>query len=447
MSETFTTVGDVELAKAISSAHERLVFVAPGVRKSVAEAITKAMNVVPKNAIHIVLDVDAEVCRLGYGDIDFKGTELLQLAAARHGLTINHHPGVRIGLLIADQTTLIYSPTPLLIDAESRQSEKPNGILLQNELPSQLANACAVGTEGFAKLEVGRDQIDKSMVEAVKRDLQDRPPKEFNVARIERVFSSMLHYVELTIKDYKLTRRSLLLDAALLGMRDPEVVRRMTNRYHLFSEAESLTVEIPYIGEDGKPDFKEPKVKFGPLSIDRERLRVKKRFIFEAGDYGSLILRRDVEVFEKEIKILRAKIAAYQNAIQDQIRKRTDEIINELLSALLGRLKAEPPEHWQSRFLGKKPSDDDIARLFREEVQSEVDRVKTDFSPKVFTAYKDVTYQTFKDPKFRALMENRFGKKDIDRIFSEYDAAPEQRRPGVDPYSDEESTGNEPALF
>src|SRR5436190_11778550 len=240
MSETFTTVGDVVLAKAISSARERLVFVAPGIRKSVAEAITKAMDVVPKNAIHIVLDVDAEVCRLGYGDIDFKGTELLQLVAARHGLTINHHLGVRIGLLIADQTTLIYSPTPLLIDAESRQSEKPNGIMLQNELPSQLANACAVGTEGFAKLEVGRDQIDKSMVEAVKRDLQDRPPKEFNVAGIERVFSSMLHYVELTIKDYKLTTRSVLLAPALLGMRDPEVVRRLTNRYHLFSEAESL---------------------------------------------------------------------------------------------------------------------------------------------------------------------------------------------------------------
>src|SRR5262249_6573228 len=138
----------------------------------------------------------------------------------------------------------------------------------------------------------------------------------------------------------------------------------------------------------------------------------------------------------KEIKVLRAKIAAYQNAIQDQIKKRTDEIVSALLSALLGRLKVEPPEHWQSRFLGKKPTDDDVGRLFREEVQSEVDRLKTDFSPKVFTAYKDVTYQTFKDPRFRALMENRFGKKDIDRIFGEYDAAPERQRPAVDPNPD-----------
>lgn len=428
MSQTFTSVDDHVLQEVIAQARHRLVFIAPGIRPPVAEGLARAMTTVPKDAIHLVLDVDAEVCRLGYGDKDFKGLELLQSAAARHGLTVNHHPGVRIGLLIADETTLIYSPTPLLIEAESKQPDKPNAIMLRNELPAQLANACAVGGEGFATLEVGKDRIDTHAVEVVKRDLQDRPPKEFNVARIERVFSSMLHYVELTIEDYKLTTRSLLLNPELFGVRNAEVMRRLTNRYHLFSETDALTVEIPHIGEDAKPDTKKTKEKFGPLSIDRERNRIKKRFVIEAGNYGSLMLRRDVEAFENEIKILEAKIAAYKQAVQNQIKKRTDEIVAELLAALLERLKAEPPEHWQSRFLGKKPSDDDIKRLFEQEVQSEVNRVKTDFNPKVFTAYKDVTYQTFKDPKFRKLMEDRFGKVAIDRIFKEYDAAPEQNR-------------------
>src|SRR5205814_492321 len=148
-------------------------------------------------------------------------------------------------------------------------------------------------------------------------------------------------------------------------------------------------------------DEKKAKEKFGPLSIDRERNRIKKRFVIEAGRYGTLILRRNVHAFEKEIKILEAKIAAYKTAVQEQIKKRTDAIVDELLNALLDHLKAEPPEHWQSRFLGKQPTDEDIKRLFQEEVQCEVDRVKTDFHPKVFTAYKDVTYQTFSDPKFR----------------------------------------------
>ena len=433
MSRTFTNVDDRVLREVIAKARQRLVFVAPGIRPPVAEALANAMQVVPVAAIHLVLDVDAEVCRLGYGDKDFKGMELLQAAAAKQGLTVNHHPGIRIGLLIADDTTLIYSPTPELIETESRQPDKPNAIVLQNELPPQLANACAVGKEGFATLEIGKDRIDTRKVEAVKLELQDRPPKEFNVARIERVFSSMLQYVELNIEDYKITSRSLLLNPELFGVRDVEVVRRLTNRYHLFSETDALTVEIPHVGADAKPDPKKPKEKFGPLSIDRERNRIKKRFVIEAGRYGTLILRRNVPDFEKEIKILEARIAEYKTAVQEQIKKRTDAIVDELLNALLDHLKAEPPEHWQSRFLGKKPTDEDIKRLFQEEVQSEVDRVKTDFHPKVFTAYKDVTYQTFIDPKFRALMEDHFGKTSIDRIFREYDAAPEQTQPKPPP--------------
>ena len=428
MNRTFTIVNDSVLQTVIAEARKRLVFIAPGIRPPVATALAEAMNVVPSDSIHLVLDVDAEVCRLGYGDKDFKGLELLQSAAASHNLTVNHHPGIRIGLLIADDTTLIYSPTPELIEAESKQADKPNGIVLKSELPPQLANACADGDDGFAALEVGKEPIDTRTVEAVKSDLQDRPPKEFNVARIERVFSSMLQYVEFRIEDYKLTSRSLVLNPELFGVRNVEVVRRLTNRYRLFSETDALTVEIPHIGNEAKPDSTKPPEKFGPLGIDRERNRIKKRFVIEAGDFGSLIMRRDVKAFEDQIKVLKAKISAYQAAVKDTIKLRTDAIVAELLAAILDRLKEEPPEHWKSQFLNNKPTDDDIKRLFEKEVQTEVERVKTDFAPKVFTAYKEVTYQTFTDSNFRKLMEIRFGKEAIARIFNEHDAAPETQR-------------------
>jgi len=426
MSRTFTNVDDNVLCEVIAQARQRLVFVAPGIRPQVANALASAMPLVPASAIHLVLDVDAEVCRLGYGDKDFKGMELLQAAASLHNLTVNHHPGIRIGLLIADDTTLIYSPTPELIEAESHQPDKPNAIILVNALPPQLANACAVGGEGFATVEIGKDAIDAKTVEAVKTALQDRPPKPFNVARIERVFSSMLQYVELKIEDYKLTSRSLRLDAQLFGVNDKELVRRLTNRYHLFSETDALTVEIPHVGDDAMPDASKPKEKFGPLSIDKERNRIKERFVIKADRFGTLILRRDVPEFEKKIKVLEAKIDAYRLAVQKQIAIRIEEIVKELLGALLERLKAAPPERWQSRFLGKNLTNEEIERLFLEDVQNEVKRVKTDFDPKVMTSYKEVTYQTFKDKSFRSLMEKRFGKKAIDQIFNEHDAAPEQ---------------------
>lgn len=404
-----------------------MVFIAPGLRPPVVEALAKAMQILPVDAIHIVLDVDAEVCRLGYGDKDFEGMRILQEAAQLQGVTVNHHPGIRIGLLIADDLTLIYSPTPELIETESRQPDKPNAICLRSELPAQLANACAVGTEGHATLEVGHEPIAQKQVETVKRDLAERPPKEFNVARVERVFNSMLHFVELEIKDYKLESRSVSLDAKLFGVQNAEVVSRLRNRYRIFAETDVLDVEIPVFDDDAEPVKGQPKQKFGPRSIDNERKLIKKRFVMEAGTFGLVMLRKDVAEFEKKLKVLKAKISAYKAAVQDIIRKRTDEIVSELLNALKETLRANPPDHWRSRYLGEEPTDEDLRRLFEEEVRSEVERVKTDFDPEVFHVFKDVTYQTFHDKDFRELLDQRFGHAAIARLFSEHDAAPETK--------------------
>ncbi len=421
---TFVRVDDAALVKVIQQATTRLVFVAPGVRKSVATAIANAIAVVPTDFVHIVLDVDAEVCRLGYGSIE--GLEQLQAAASQYELTVNHHPGIRIGLLIADDTTLIYSPTPFLIEGGSQQPAKPNAIMLRSELPGQLADACALGEARHEKLEVGKDPIDEDAVAAVKNDLAERPAKKFNVARVERVFSSLLQYVEFRIEDYRLTTRSMLLNPELFGVRNEDIIRRLTNRYHLFADTDSLTVEIPVFDKDGNPDTKKAKEKFGPRSIDQERNRIKKLHVIDAGDFGSLILRRNVPKFEEQIVALKRKIEAYKTAVAELIKKRTDEIVEELLKGLMDRLKADPPDRWRSRSLSPNPTESDIKRLFEEDVRGEVENVKTDFNPRIFTAYKEVTYETFKDAKFRELIEDHFGKEAIQQILSEYDAAPEQ---------------------
>lgn len=428
MSRTFVSVNDAVLVAAIERAKTRLVFIAPGLRPPVANALVGAMATVPHAAIHLVLDVDAEVSRLGYGDKDFKGMQVLQAAAASHALTVNHHPGIRIGLLIADDLTLIYSPTAESIETENRQPDKPNAVLLTAELPKSLADACALGEDGHATLEVGKDAINAKDVEAVKRDLAARPAKDFNIARVERVFSSMLQYVEFEIENYRLTTRTVSLDAKLLGISDEEVSRRMAAKYKLFSENDSLTVEIPFVGDDAIQDRNQPPDKFGPLSIDKERNRIKKMYIIEAGKNRALILRRNVAAFEKEIARLKVRMGLYQTAVQSQIKKRTDEITAELLAALTERLRSNPPAQWASRHLNEELSDADVKRLFEEDIQQELERVRADFNPEIRIDYKEITYATFTDKAFRQLIEKRFGKEQIDRILEEHDAAPEQKK-------------------
>jgi len=429
---TFTRVDDQVLQEVVSKARQRLVFVAPGLRPPVAQALEQAMEVVPAESIHLVFDVDAEVCRLGYGDPDFKGMEILQAAALRHDLTVNHQPGIRIGLVIADDTTLIYSPTPELIETESRQPDKPNAIFLQNELPPKLASACALGDEKHATLEVGKDPIKPDAIKTVKAELKERPPKEFNIARIEGVFNSMLHYVELKIEGYKLGSRSIALDPELFGVHSAEVLNRLSNRYRLFSSTDSLKVKIPVFDKDAQADPVGRTQEFSPHSIDERRKLIKKRFVIEAGRYGLLILRKDVPAFEQELKVLEAEIEAYRCAIQNMIKERTEEIVAELFAALKDTLKDNPPDRWRSRYIGLFPTEEDIRRLFQEDLAAEVERVNTDFNPRVFHTFKDVTYQTFKDADFRKLLDDRFGKDAIDRIFNEHDAAPEQKRSSLD---------------
>jgi len=63
--KTFTNIDDDGLVDRITRATQRVVFVAPGLRKKVAEALAEALIRLP-GRVTVVLDVDAEVCRLGY---------------------------------------------------------------------------------------------------------------------------------------------------------------------------------------------------------------------------------------------------------------------------------------------------------------------------------------------------------------------------------------------
>ena len=89
---------------------------APGVRKKVAEAICGAgERLGDAGNVSVILDVSEEVCRIGFGDIE--GLRILQQNRLICG-RLSAQEGVRIGILITDEDTLIYTPTALLQEAE-----------------------------------------------------------------------------------------------------------------------------------------------------------------------------------------------------------------------------------------------------------------------------------------------------------------------------------------
>src|SRR5271166_6005528 len=180
MGRLFTIASDDTLISMISAARERLVVVAPGLSRHVAAALADRINMdggPPE--ISVTLDVDPEVCRLGYGDIE--AFDLLRPALESRARFLQTQKGVRIGLVVADSDVLVYSPTPQLIEAGSNSEEKPNAIRISGVSPQGLAFACGASDTSVLGLvqEVGLNTASENAIEKTKADLKENPPRLF----------------------------------------------------------------------------------------------------------------------------------------------------------------------------------------------------------------------------------------------------------------------------
>jgi hypothetical protein len=165
VSRTFTVVNDEVLVEAIRAARGKIVHVAPGVTEAVAKTLGERLHELGSLSITLVLDLDPEVYRMGYGDV--AGLELIKRLADEHMLELRQQPGVRIALLIADEQTMIYAPTPRLIEAGSTQPEKPNAIVLTSAPPA-IEQACASAPESLpSQAEIGRQVVRGKELEEV----------------------------------------------------------------------------------------------------------------------------------------------------------------------------------------------------------------------------------------------------------------------------------------
>ena len=217
MERTFTIVNDDILIQAINAARRKLVYVAPGITARVAQALVQQCKGHNTVSVIVILDIDPEVYRLGYGEM--AGLEQLQQYADDSGFEVRHQPGVRIGLLISDDNILIYSPTPLLIEAGSQQPEKPNAIILKDLSLSQVEKACGTGDVfGQTPSEIGRTIVHPTSIKEVKKDLAENPPKRFDIARAERVFNSRIQYVEFSLETYRLSQKVAPIPSDLMGL-------------------------------------------------------------------------------------------------------------------------------------------------------------------------------------------------------------------------------------
>ncbi len=150
----FSTADDSNRVALIENAKRRLVFVAPAVSPPVAQALSRAIQRLGPDGVTLTLDVSADTYRLGYGEAST--LQSLYDATRSAGQPLRMHAGLRIGVLISDDTMMVYAPTPLLIEAGSKQDERPNAVLVG--MPTdEVLRELGLGPEGVKDQKVGLD--------------------------------------------------------------------------------------------------------------------------------------------------------------------------------------------------------------------------------------------------------------------------------------------------
>lgn len=282
----FTTVSDQMLCRLVAQAKKRLFVMAPAISEELAAAICMRIKSpdCPKK-MDVVVDPDAGTYRLGYGDM--KSLDLLQEALPLRQNFLKKEKGVRICLMISDETFLVFSPTAKLIEAKPGQDEKKDSAGIKNavHIPNNLEDiAAAAGLTEDADIlvpkteetvpsplkevppatfsfmrklillrkkgenlpkeeekkqeepppvaekqvlatrrEVGWDAVSTQEVKEIQKSLQDVPPAQFRISRRELVYNSLLEYVEFEVKEYRFSNKKLKLPPEVLRITDAKM--------------------------------------------------------------------------------------------------------------------------------------------------------------------------------------------------------------------------------
>src|SRR5262249_34641213 len=111
----------------IATATGRAAYAAPGLTEEIAASLILARDKLGADRVDVVIDLDPEVCRLGYGTIG--GITLLH----EKNVPIRSAPGLRIGVLIVDDKGWVFSTPALLIEEIRNRDGEPNAVVVTGQ--------------------------------------------------------------------------------------------------------------------------------------------------------------------------------------------------------------------------------------------------------------------------------------------------------------------------
>lgn len=394
LEHSVTVVTDATVAALISGASRRLVVLAPAITKEVAEAVYERASVMATGTITVILDSDPETYRLGYGDLD--GLALLQQAGEEYGLTLRRQPGLRICIVVADDKTLVFTPTPRLIEAGPNTLGAANAICLGAPSAELLKDVMASSSDD-ARL--GREELSFDDVQKIKVNLAENPPQQFDIARRMRVFNAFYEFVELNLDGVQIDRRQVRIPNHLNGLASESARERLRSTFQLLADGDKLSGS----------------------HLRKDRDLIAREYMVAVPNFGNLIERAAKQRFEQEVAGLRKRVEDFKRELEEKLGASMKRSLDDLKGALLPAVRRKPPKKW-CRSDGTRPDAAACERFLEQDLTRAFGTASQLIGGmEVRLQFRGITHETLTDEEF--LDAAHKAGLDVSRLHEEYDAA------------------------
>lgn len=420
-SRVFAVASDQALVDLIAGARTRLVVIAPALTKPVADALSRRLNDLGQLSVTVILDADPQVYRLGFGDE--QALDAIRAASAKNLFDLREQPGVRVGVVISDATTMVYSPISKNIEAGSTTTEKPNAIVLTGDAGDRIASAAGADNgENASKPEVGETALSPTKVAEMQSNLKSNPPKPFDITRKMNIFTSRVQYVEFSVSNYQLTTRQIPLPPELVDVADDDLKNRITSRVRApFDGIGKLEIKLEF---DGKSET----IQVDDQWLKRERKRIEDDYTYQINNFGRVILYSDRDAFDKAISRFQTVIEKYQAALREKLSESRAAFESRIVGEFAPKWEQSPPRHF-SRW-GIEPTAQSIKAELERFAQEIFESGISFDEPKVKVLYKNVAPENIQDRAFLDVLKNIMIKRRVPAaiiasLFESGQAAPE----------------------
>lgn len=447
----------------IKKAERTIVFAAPAISHSVAEAIADRKLVSSNIRIEVILDADPDTLRLGFGEIG--GIKIL----VNNGIEIRTAPSLRVGALIVDKRSWIFAPTPQII-LEPANGNTLNAININRDMTDWLIHAMAprdkivdlvkeamdsgplstagstssegrdqgsddilqddvINEPGPTKIEdleptfgsewitpeIGNNLLDAVELEALSQAVEQSPPKQFDHEREILVYNGYLQFVEMKFSGGRLASRTIRL---------PEELLKIVEDIDMGVEIKA-TCKLFENGDDLVPAIKE---------FEQKVNDVRRCYTRPLGsDLGSVILASERAMFDEELKDLHEElddlIKTSKKILEGVIEVNKDRLIKMLMPSLL----SNPPDYFKWKVERSEGTVEECAHEYLDQVFSHLMPRAADLlgNMELRCTFKDVTWEMLNEPAFGEAIKKTFPNEKFTKLYSERNTIGETTRPRI----------------